>query len=62
MIALTITFITLVFLFSCTKQQKEEIARLQQENEALQTRLSAPPAALDSLFPPNAQTPVFLMQ
>lgn len=53
----------LIVTFGCTNQKADdEIALLQQENAQLKSILAPPPSALDALYPPQTEMPVYYMQ
>jgi hypothetical protein len=54
--------VILIVSFGCTNDQSQEIEALQQENAELKALLGPPPSALDALYPPQAELPVWQMK
>ncbi len=52
----------LIVTFGCSNNQAEEIAALEQENAYLKSILAPPPSALDAMYPPQTEMPVYMMQ
>jgi len=51
-----------VLFVGCAQDQTEEINRLKAENAELRAAVGPPPSSLDALFPPEAESPILLMQ
>ena len=61
-LVVSVILLILVFTSGCSNKHAEEMEQLKQQN-ALLLEIAAPlPASLDSLFPPVAEAPVYLMQ
>ncbi len=54
--------VVLIVTFGCTNKRADEIAELQQENSRLKSLRSPPPSVLDSMYPPQAEMPVYRTQ
>jgi hypothetical protein len=52
----------LILVIGCTTDQSEEIAKLKLEVEELKSLANPPPGSLDSLYPPNAEAPIYLFK
>jgi mono/diheme cytochrome c family protein len=57
-----VLFLGILLAFGCSSNQSDEIAQLKKENAVLLKIAGPPPAVLDSLYPPVAPAPLYLLK
>lgn len=56
------SLIILLIAIGCTNKKAEEIEMLKRENSALKEELFPPPKALDAMYPPKTEQPVYQLK